>query len=91
MGRIQSCMDQTSEALDNFQQAVVKNPGEAIYWSTLAILYYNSGNYTDTFDNIIKSTTLNQNIPEIWYNLGVLYEKCKQPDEAVIAYTKVLE
>jgi len=27
--------------------------------------------------------------PEIWYNLGILYEKCKQPEEALIAYSKV--
>ena len=85
------CLENTKEALENFQQAAFKNPGEAVYWATLAIFYYNNGNYTDAFDNIIKATTLNPQMSEIWYNLGVLYEKCKQPEEALIAYSKVLE
>lgn len=85
------CLENTKEALENFQQSAYKNPGEATYWATLAIFYYNNGNYTDAFDNIIKATTLNPAMSEIWYNLGVLYEKCKQSDEALIAYTKVLE
>lgn len=28
---------------------------------------------------------------EVWFNLGVLYEKCRQPEEALIAYSKVIE
>jgi len=28
---------------------------------------------------------------ENWYNLGILYERCNQPEEAKIAYNKVLE
>lgn len=52
-------LDNSKEALENFQQAAYKNPAEAVYWSTLAIYYYNNGNYTDAFDNIIKGTTLN--------------------------------
>mmetsp|Transcript_10865 Transcript_10865/g.10993 ORF Transcript_10865/g.10993 Transcript_10865/m.10993 type:complete len:105 (-) Transcript_10865:1694-2008(-) len=85
------CLENTKEALENFQQAAYKNPGEATYWATLAIFYYNNANYTDAFDNIIKATTLNSTMSEIWFNLGVLYEKCKQPEEALIAYSKVLE
>lgn len=71
------CLENSKDALENFQQAAYKNPAEAVYWATLAIFYYNNGNYTDAFDNIIKATTLNPQMSEIWYNLGVLYEKCK--------------
>ena len=84
-------LQNNKEALENFQQAAYKNPGEAVYWATLAIFYYNTGNYTDAFENIIKATTLNPQMTKVWFNLGVLYEKCKQPDEALIAYSKVLE
>ena len=91
LGRCYLCLENSKEALENFQQAAFKNPGEAVYWATLAIFYYNNGNFNDSFENIIKATTLNPQMSEIWYNLGILYEKCKQPEEALIAYSKVLE
>ena len=28
---------------------------------------------------------------ESWYNFGILYEKCRQSDEAEVAYEKALE
>jgi len=28
---------------------------------------------------------------ESWFNFGILYEKCKQNDEAVVAYNRALE
>lgn len=77
------------KALELFQEAAFKYPGEAAYWATLAIVYYLNGDYSDSFENIIKATSLNTLKPEIWYNLGILYEKCKQPEEALIAYSKV--
>jgi tetratricopeptide (TPR) repeat protein len=46
---------------------------------------------TESFDAIIKASTLKPDLCEIWYNLGILYEKCSQPDEATIAYQKVIE
>jgi tetratricopeptide (TPR) repeat protein len=58
-GRCYLTLSSNKEALENFQQAAYKNPGEAVYWATLAIFYYNTGNYTDAFENIIKATTLN--------------------------------
>lgn len=81
--------DNLKKALELFQEAAFKYPGEAAYWATLAIVYYKNGDFSDSFENIIKATSLNTLKPEIWYNLGVLYEKCKQPEEALIAYSKV--
>ena len=81
--------DDLKKALELFQEAAFKYPGEAAYWATLAIVYYKNGDYSDSFENIIKATSLNTLKPEIWYNLGILYEKCKQPDEALISYQKV--
>ena len=66
-------------------------PGEGAYWTSLAILYYKNGDYSNSFENIIKATSLNTCNCEVWFNLGVLYEKCKQPEEALVAYSKVLD
>ena len=81
--------DDNMKALNYFHQAAFKYPGEAAYWASLAIVYYKNGAYSDSFENIIKATSINTLQPEIWYNLGILYEKCKQPEEALIAYSKV--
>lgn len=90
-GRIFMAQNKHQEAREWFDNACKKNNNDAVYWATLAIVYYNNSNYTESFNNIIKSTTLNPSISEIWYNLGILYEKCSQPEEAMIAYGKVLE
>jgi len=88
-GRCFMAKNDLKKALELFQEAAFKYPGEAAYWATLAIVYYLNGDYSDSFENIIKATSLNTLKPEIWYNLGILYEKCKQPEEALIAYSKV--
>lgn len=88
-GRCMMALDDNRRALELFQEATQKNSGEAAYWASLAIVYYKNGDYSDSFENIIKATSLNTFKNEVWYNLGILYEKCKQPEEALIAYQKV--
>lgn len=48
------------------------------------------GKINESFENITQATTLKHELYEVWYNLGILYETCKQPDEALIAYDMVL-
>ena len=76
-GRCHMALDNNKKALEHLQEAAFKDPGESAYWATLAIVYFMNGDYSDSFENIIKATSLNTFKPEIWYNLGILYEKCK--------------
>ena len=48
------------------------------------------GKINESFENITQATTLKHELWEVWYNLGILYETCKQPEEALIAYDMVL-
>jgi hypothetical protein len=43
----------------------------------LAIVHFKNNEFSESFENLIKATSLNTLKEEIWYNLGVLYEKCK--------------
>lgn len=79
------------EAYDCFQAAKHKSPTDAIFWTSFAILLFLQNKFTASFEAIIKASTLKPDLCEIWYNLGILYEKCNQPEEANIAFQKVLE
>jgi len=70
-------LDDNKSALDLFLKATYKNPGESAYWASLAIVYFKNNEFSESFENLIKATSLNTLKEEIWYNLGVLYEKCK--------------
>ena len=61
-----------------------------MFWTSLAVLLYNQGKINESFENITQATTLKHELWEVWYNLGILYETCKQPEEALIAYDMVL-
>ena len=76
LGRCCNSLDDIDGAFRNFEEACQKNPKEAVYWCTLGIWYYLRGKCKEAFDNFIKASNLNGNIPEIWFNLGVLYEQC---------------
>jgi tetratricopeptide (TPR) repeat protein len=90
-GRCHLAMNNLDEAHKCFQEAADKFPGEPAYWTSLAMIYFLREDYGKAFENIIKATSLNTFKGEIWFNLGVLYERCRQPEEAKIAYQKAIE
>ena len=90
-GRCHMELKDYRRAVELLMQATAKNSHESAYWTSLAIIYFKNGDYFESFENIIKATSLDTFRTEVWYNLGILYEKCKQPEQALIAYQKVQE
>jgi Tfp pilus assembly protein PilF len=65
------------KAEEHFKDAITKFQGEAAFWASQAIIFYKKEEYSEAFEYIIKASSLNSHKGEVWYNLGVLYEKCK--------------
>lgn len=42
----------------------------------------------DAFECFVKASNINQDSGDVWFNMGVLYEQCKQKQEACLAYQR---
>jgi tetratricopeptide (TPR) repeat protein len=68
------------------------NMEKAIYHYNLAVAYVKAELYDEAIEEYKKSLTYNDNNPEAYYNLGLLYEGVKNnPEKAIWNYTKYTE
>lgn len=58
-------------------KAIEKTPSDATYLISLAVVLYLQNKYTEAFNTILKAQNIKPDSCEVWYNLGILYEKCK--------------
>lgn len=54
-------------------------------------MLYFQNKYEEAFNTILKAQNIKPDSCEVWYNLGILYEKCNQASEAIVAYNRILE
>lgn len=90
------CLQQMQYFIDAVAQyeilcEVPSNKNSAVFLCSYAVLLYNQGKFKEAFEKIINATKLNSKMFESWYNFGILYEKCKQSNEAIVAYRKAIE
>lgn len=90
-GRILLETEKFTEAKEAFTMANKHSASKAIYLASIGIVNSMIKNYGDAFENFLKATQLDNSIPEIWYDIGLLYEIHQQFPEALIAYEKVSE
>ena len=90
-GRCYLAINSISEAHENFSKAIEKTPSDATYLISFAAVLYLQNQYHEAFTTILKAQNIKPDSCEVWYNLGILYEKCKQASEAIVAYNRILE
>ncbi|KAI8615657.1 hypothetical protein BC830DRAFT_1168439 [Chytriomyces sp. MP71] len=92
LGRCQMAKQKPTQAYDFYQQAVLRDAKNPIFWCSIGVLYFELGQHRDALDAYSRAIYLNPSIPEIWCNLGKLYESCNsQTADAIDAYTKAVE
>ncbi|KAJ3330134.1 hypothetical protein HDU76_006366 [Blyttiomyces sp. JEL0837] len=92
LGRCYMAQQKYAKAYESYQQAVLRDGKNPIFWCSIGVLYYQLNQYRDALDAYSRALYLNPQISEVWYDLGTLYESCNnQIPDAIDAYTKALE
>jgi tetratricopeptide (TPR) repeat protein len=81
----------TPEAREAFNKAIMLNQNKAIYLASLGVVNCLTKMYQEAFDNFLKATHLDQNIHEVWFDIGILYETHQQLNEALVAYQRAID
>ncbi|OMJ81486.1 hypothetical protein SteCoe_18054 [Stentor coeruleus] len=66
------------EAFKILQVLISSYGNQEYYLSSLGYLWMKCKNFSDAFLAYLKAASFNQHIPEIWYNLAVIYSKVGQ-------------
>lgn len=90
LGRTALERKQYVESKEEFQLAIFKNSQTALYWCSIGVLYALALQPQDAFESLVKASNLPGAGEEIWLNMGILYEHCKQKNEAILAYDRAL-
>ena len=90
-GRVFLATEKLSEAKEAINKAILRCQNKAVYFASLGHVNCLSKLYSDAFDNYLKATQIDPTLPEVWFNIGLLYEIHQQYNEASIAYQRALD
>ncbi|HRY82341.1 MAG TPA: tetratricopeptide repeat protein [Candidatus Moranbacteria bacterium] len=93
LGVAQQLLGEKNEAILSLQKAIILDNTKSDYFLVLANIYQSRGaenDYKIAEDIYKKIISAQGNEPNIYLNLGLLYEKMKRFDDALEQYKKVL-
>ena len=69
----------------------VQNPSDPVLWCKEAAARIEAGDHKGAIYCYEESLKIRPEVPDVWYNLGLLLEKIGQPTAALGCYTKSSE
>ena len=89
-GRILLSIEKVNEANEAFKRAVSYDKSNVTYINSLGITNIIKGDIDLSFENFIQAIKIKLSIPEIWFNLGLLYQLKYQYHQALYAFKEAL-
>lgn len=81
-----------NKAYEAYQQAVYRDGRNPTFWCSIGVLYFQINQFRDALDAYSRAIRINPYIPEVWFDLGSLYESCNnQISDAIDAYARAAE
>lgn len=91
LGFCQGYLQDHAGAVVRFEQAVKRDPKAALAWSGLGTALVNAGRRTDGIAALRKAVTLEPELSEAWYMLGLTYQAAGDDARSKEAFAKVEE
>lgn len=90
-GRILLAIENVHDANEAFKKGLLYDGSNIIYMNSLGITYVMKQDLKKALDSFIDAIKINSVVPEIWFNIGLLYEMTQQYPEALKSYKEALK
>jgi cytochrome c-type biogenesis protein CcmH/NrfG len=77
--------------IQELETETLKTPDSAAAWSRLGNAYFDSDNFEKAIAAYKKSLALDNTNANVWTDMGVMYRRNGQPDEAVRAFDEAIK
>jgi len=89
LSRCYASLKNYTASLEALRKCLKEVPNSYVYWVSAGVVYSDSNDLNNAFQCFSKAILYGEGRSELWYNLGILYERSTQRDEAIISYQHI--
>ena len=77
--------------IEELEKQAQDNPDSAVAWASLGNAYFDTDRFMEAIDAYAKSIELQPNNPNVLTDMGIMYRRIDQPEEAVRRFESALQ